>query len=100
MPMPPTLGGGALLQRSPVGTVFSRLAAGEWSRSQITAEAAGSAMIATAVLTDTQGSRTPLAPCEDATAQGGRNRASWPPLRRRPPPARVPPAGAPTLTRM
>ena len=50
MPIPPRLGVGAADQRSPVGTFTIRPARGERSRAQITAEAAGSAMIATAVL--------------------------------------------------
>src|SRR3954454_18870052 len=70
IPIPPKLGVGASCHRSDEGTATRRLRAGDRRSAQIRAAATGAATIATVVLTATEGSRTPLAPCLDATRMG------------------------------
>src|ERR1700686_4233138 len=82
IPIPPKLGVCVSCQRSADGTAINRLVAGERSSAQMTADAAGRATIATAVLTVSEGNGTPLARCEDATASLGRT-ASPKPFRTR-----------------
>src|SRR5215469_7367771 len=75
MPIPPKLGVSESCHLSAEGTATRRRDAGERSSAQITAAVAGRATIATAVLTGAEGSRTPLARCEDATRQSGCRKA-------------------------
>src|SRR4051794_33115611 len=72
IPTPPKLGVGASCQRSDEGTATNRPRTGDRRSAQITAAATGRASIATVVLTEAEGSRMPLAPCEDATPRSGR----------------------------
>src|SRR6185437_12924573 len=71
MPTPPNIGVAVSCQRSAVGTATIRRATGDLSRSQIATAEAGSARVATAVVTDVERNETPLARCEDASPAGG-----------------------------
>src|SRR5436309_11557496 len=72
MPTPPSIGVGASCQRSALGRATSRRASGDPRRSQIATAEAGSATIATALVTGAQRNGRPLARCEDATPLGRR----------------------------
>src|SRR6476659_7886986 len=78
MPMPPSIGVGASCQRSRLGRATSRRASGDLRSSQIATAEAGSATIATALLTGSERNGRPLARCEHATPPGRRGDGELP----------------------